>query len=155
MPLLDTDHLVEEQACKTIAQIFAEAGEQDFRDRESDAIVKLTSLHNPHIISLGGGAILRESNRKLITSSGWTAWLTASPEELAKRIAADPLTQLNRPSLSKLGVLDEISTILEKRTPYYAATANATYNTDQLLPQQLTAQVAADYEHWVRHRTDA
>ena len=152
MPLADTDNLVEELAGKTIARIFADAGELDFRDRESDAIAAVISRNVPHIVSLGGGAILREANRKLIISSGWTAWLTATPEELAKRIAGDPLTQLNRPALSQLGVLGEISTILEKRAPYYSETANAIYNTDKLSLEQLTTQVASDYEHWVRHR---
>jgi shikimate kinase len=155
MPMADTDQLVEKQACKTIAQIFAGAGESDFRDRESDAISSAANRTVPHIISLGGGAILRETNRKVIASSGWTAWLTASPEELARRIAGDPLTQVNRPALSNLGTLDEIKAILNKRLPYYSETANAIYNTDELSLEQLVAQVANDYEHWVRHRNDA
>ncbi|MCU0718565.1 MAG: shikimate kinase [Pirellula sp.] len=155
LPVVDTDELVETHACKTIAQIFSEAGESDFRNRESEAIAKVVSRNTPHIVSLGGGAILREANRTLILSSGWTAWLTASPEKLAQRIAGDPLTQQNRPALSKLGVLEEISTILEKRAPYYSATATAIYNTDEMALEQLAAQVACDYEHWVRHRSDA
>lgn len=152
MPMADTDQLVEQRASKTIAQIFADSGEDDFRERESDAIVQVIDRTAPHIVSLGGGAILRESNRKLIIASGWTAWLTASPEELAKRIAGDPLTQINRPALSKLGTLDEIQSILNKRAPYYSETANAIYNTDELSLEQLAAQVACDYEQWVRHR---
>lgn len=154
MPTADTDQLVEKQACKTIAQIFADSGEDDFRDRESDVIVQVIDRTAPHIVSLGGGAILRESNRKLIIASGWTAWLTASPEELAKRIAGDPLTQANRPALSKLGTLDEIQSILNKRSPYYSETANAIYNTDELSLEQLSARVACDYDHWVRLRSN-
>jgi shikimate kinase len=155
LPMADTDQLVEKQACKTIAQIFSDAGESDFRDLESDAIAQVVERTVPHIISLGGGAILRETNRKVIASSGWTAWLTASPEELARRIAGDPLTQVNRPALSNLGTLDEIKSILNKRLPYYSETANAIYNTDELSLEQLAAQVANDYEHWVRHRNEA
>jgi shikimate kinase len=154
MPMADTDQMVEKLACKTIAQIFADLGEADFRDRESRAIVQVIDRADPHIISLGGGAILRESNRRLIVASGWTAWLTASPEELVKRIAGDPLTKINRPALSKLGALDEIQSILNQRAPYYSATAKAIYNTDELSLEQLAAQVACDYEQWVRHRRD-
>lgn len=152
MPMADTDQLIEQRACKTIAQIFTDFGEDDFRDRESEAIVHVIERTDPHVVSLGGGAILRESNRKLIVASGWTAWLTAPPEELAKRIAGDPLTQINRPALSKLGALDEIQLILNKRAPYYSETANAIYNTVELSLEQLVAQVACDYEQWVRHR---
>jgi shikimate kinase len=152
MPLIDTDQLVEEVASMTIAQIFADGGESEFRDRETRAIETVISRSEAHIVSLGGGAILRDSNRKLIVASGWTAWLTASAEVLAKRIAGDPLTQRNRPALTKLGELDEIRAMLNLRTPYYSQTANAIYNTDTVSLEQLATQVASDYEHWVRDR---
>ncbi len=153
LPRVDTDELVEKVAGKSIAQIFADAGEADFRDRESSAIEEVVSSSEPHVISLGGGAILRDANRKRIAGSGWTAWLTASAEELAKRIAGDPLTQRNRPALTKLGELDEIRTILQERAPYYAETADAIYNTDQMALEQLAIQVVYDYERWLRDRS--
>ncbi len=109
--------MVEETTSKTIAQIFSELGENEFRDREACAVDTACRRTQPHIISLGGGAILRDANRQLIKSHGWTAWLAATPEELARRISGDPLTQRNRPALSKLGAIDEINTILQSRTP--------------------------------------
>lgn len=148
LPLVDTDHLVESMAGKTIATIFAEAGEAGFRDLESAAIESVANQTHPQIVSLGGGSILRESNRSLIAASGWTAWLTASPETLASRIAGDPATQANRPALSKLGVLAEISSILEQRQPYYSQVANSTYNTDLLSLDELVNKVARDYQQW-------
>lgn len=152
LALSDTDQLVEESANKTIAQIFQEQGEPRFRDLESEAISNVLNRNTPHVVSLGGGAILREANRRLIKESGWTAWLTASPQELARRIAGDPITNLNRPALSTLGVLEEISPLLERRKPYYSETANATYNTEEVPFEQLAERVAADYKDWLSRR---
>ena len=150
LDFVDTDQVIEKSAGKTIAQIFHENGEHYFRDLESEAVRGLVTAREPKVVSLGGGAILREENRRHIRALGWTAWLTASPEELAKRIAGDPTTNANRPALSNLGVLSEISKILEYRIPYYSETADATYNTEELRVEHLVSRIAGDYKNWLR-----
>lgn len=117
---VDTDEMIIKSAGKTIKEIFEQSGEQTFRDLETDAL-KQACLLKDHVIALGGGAILREENRKLIKESGLKRiYLRCDPAELYKRIHSDPLTAANRPSLTNLGGgIDEIRSLLVKREPLY------------------------------------
>ena len=64
---LDSDDEIQQQTGRSIANIFASEGEEGFRDLESQVVKKTASLEN-HVISLGGGAVLREENRDLISA---------------------------------------------------------------------------------------
>ena len=44
------------------------------------------------VIAAGGGAVLRESNRRRMKSAGPVIWLQATAERLSERIAADTTT---------------------------------------------------------------
>lgn len=132
----------------TIASIFEFSGESGFRDLESQTIAELSTRSEPHVIALGGGAILREANREAIRRTGWVAWLQAAPQTLANRIARDATTNARRPALSKLGVVDEIETILAQRTPLYQSVANATFVSDTVELEQLADDVYRSYLQW-------
>lgn len=140
LPFVDTDITIESNAGRSIAEIFAESGEATFRDLESSAISSSKDLA-PSVISLGGGAILREANRDWIKKLGKAIWLKASPEVLATRIAQDTTTSARRPALSKLGTLDEIVSILSIRTPLYHAAADIEIDTTDLSPLDVASKV--------------
>jgi shikimate kinase len=114
---IDADARVEKRAGKTIKQIFEDDGEAAFRDLESDVIEELVQEPNA-VLALGGGAIMREQNRRAI-AGGTVVWLTASPETIFERIAADGMTSEQRPNLTAFGGLAEITTLLSKRAPIY------------------------------------
>ena len=59
---VDIDQYIENKSGKTISEIFAESGEQYFRDLEYEAAKEL-SLKKGCIISAGGGTLLYERNR--------------------------------------------------------------------------------------------
>ena len=128
--LIDTDIAIETSEGKTIAEIFAEVGEEGFRDLESNQIANLDSLKESAIISLGGGAILRPENRRCIRNLGKTVWLQATPETIFERISNDETTQSRRPKLSNLSDSDEIRSILEMRVPWYKEVADLAVSTD-------------------------
>ncbi|HUP80715.1 MAG TPA: shikimate kinase [Pirellula sp.] len=128
--LIDTDIAIETSEGKTIAEIFAEVGEEGFRDLESNQITNLDSLKESAIISLGGGAILRPENRRCIRNLGKTVWLQATPETIFERISNDETTQSRRPKLSNLSDRDEIRSILEMRVPWYKEVADLAVSTD-------------------------
>src|SRR5262249_36412301 len=65
LPLYDTDALIVQSEARTIAQIFAEAGEERFRDLESAALQRALS-NTPCVVSTGGGIVLRPENRALL-----------------------------------------------------------------------------------------
>ncbi len=144
---IDTDMAIESFSGKTIAEIFAEVGQEGFRNLEAEQIEKLALLSESAVISLGGGAILRPENRKWICSLGSTVWLQAQPETIHRRIANDLTTQARRPKLSTLGDLEEIRTILEQRIPLYHEVADLVVSTDD----RTMNDVASLIENWYRN----
>jgi shikimate kinase len=80
-----------------------------------------------HVISLGGGAPMREENRDAIKRSGHpTIYLKCEPAVLHERITADAATAENRPALTSLGgSAEEIQQLLDVREPVYRQTMTA------------------------------
>lgn len=146
MPFHDIDDAVESNAGRSIADIFATDGEPAFRDLESQQLERLVASDTAAVIALGGGTILRASNRELIRGGGVVVWLQAAPETIQERIANDAGSHLRRPKLSKLGDLDEIRKILEHRTPWYREMASLTVETDGLNAESIADTIVT----WVR-----
>jgi shikimate kinase len=149
LPFIDTDDAIESKSGLTIAEIFALRGESSFRDLESQQLIHLESLSEPTVVSLGGGAILRDENRNRIRSLGLTVWLQASPEILYERISKDTDTATRRPKLSKLGDLEEIRSILSQRMGWYQEVANLQISTESLSTKEIATHIA----QWYRART--
>ncbi|KAM1052668.1 hypothetical protein EV1_000225 [Malus domestica] len=84
---IDSDSLVEHEVGGTsVAEIFKLYGEGFFRDKETEALRKL-SLMNRLVVSTGGGAVVRPVNWKCM-KKGISVWLDVPLEALAQRIAA-------------------------------------------------------------------
>src|SRR5438105_5004584 len=75
-PWIDADTELEQRAAKSIKQIFAEGGENAFRELESAIVAKLAAGER-QIVALGGGAVLREENRRALAGRGKVVWLRA------------------------------------------------------------------------------
>lgn len=142
IPWIDLDHAIQTESGRSIAEIFDAYGESGFRDLESRSLKKAV-IDPPHVISLGGGAILSSENRDLIKNSGRCVWLTASPETIAGRIAGDVVTTAQRPALTKLASLDEIRHLLNVREPFYREVAELTINTENQTSQEIAEQIVA------------
>ncbi|HEX6963706.1 MAG TPA: shikimate kinase [Lacipirellula sp.] len=126
---VDADVEVELRAGKSIAAIFADEGEQAFRDLESVVVAELSRMSRA-VLALGGGAVLRPENREALKPCGAIVWLRASVETLERRIASDPATAARRPNLTAVGGRAEIERLLAERTPNYAACATLEVDTD-------------------------
>jgi shikimate kinase len=136
----DVDDRIEAVAGKSIAEIFAHEGEAGFRDREAAALAELCALP-AGVIATGGGAVLREANRRLLKSAGFVAWLTGAPEVLAARLEADPATAGRRPNLTALGGRDEVRALLAAREPLYREVAHIAVATDSLSPEAVASAI--------------
>jgi shikimate kinase len=139
-PFADTDDLVVKSAGLSIADIFATHGETHFRDLESAALLAALRLED-HILSLGGGIVLRESNRLALQASPRKRiYLRCDPAVLSQRIAADPASAANRPPLTpdapSPADLTEITRLLTQREPLYHAIATAELDVTHLSPQE-------------------
>lgn len=115
MRYVDTDDIVERDSGRRISDIFAEEGEPAFRELESEAVRKVSKLHN-HIISTGGGVVLKKANVTELKRNGIVFCLTATAEEIHRRVGH----QAHRPLLQDPDPLAKIRTMLEERHPYYA-----------------------------------
>jgi shikimate kinase len=144
-PWLDADAELEGRAGKSIQQIFADSGEPAFRDLESAVVADLARLDGV-ILALGGGAVMRDENRRAIAGRGKAVWLKASPEKLHERIASDPTTGQRRPSLTGQGGLDEIRQLLARREPIYHQCADLVIDAETLAPDEIARQIAASLQ---------
>ncbi|MEO8271752.1 MAG: shikimate kinase [Aureliella sp.] len=141
LPVVDTDTLVESTAGQSIREIFAIEGEAGFRQREAVAVACVASANSPTVIALGGGAILRPENQRIIGSTGRVVWLQGSPASLLARIQADQTTAERRPRLSTHSDYDEIVEILAAREPIYRQLASLAVDTDRQTPDELVTEI--------------
>ena len=155
LPCHSSDARVAAGTGKTIRAIFAEDGEAAFRQLEHEAILQL-SQSAPSIIDLGGGAVLREDNRRLLKRTGSVVWLRAAAECLRQRIQSDPKSAEQRPSLlpgssgsrdslvadpSADPLLSEIQQVLASRYPIYNECADCVVDTDALSPLEVAERI--------------
>jgi shikimate kinase len=138
---VDADIEIERRAGKSIAQIFADEGEESFRDLESAVVAELAA-RDGLIIALGGGAILREQNRRALATRGPVIWLQASAETIHTRIATDTSTATRRPNLTSTGGLAEIQDLLARRDPIYRQCADCQIDTESKTPDQIVGELA-------------
>jgi shikimate kinase len=139
---IDSDDMIEQEAGKSIRAIFADDGEPRFRDFEEQVIRRLADRPDPAVISLGGGAILREQNRRVLKNHGTVVWLRASVAEIAKRVANDSATAERRPALTQLAERDEIAKLLEVREPLYREVADLIVGTDHRPIGEIADEIA-------------
>jgi shikimate kinase len=80
----DLDHLVEDQAGMSIAEIFATHSEAAFRAFEKETLPKL--LLPGAVVALGGGVVLDDANWRLITEKAMTVYLQVPFDVIWSRI---------------------------------------------------------------------
>ena len=117
---IDTDLFIERRYGKSIPQIFEEEGEERFRDLEVNVIKEIAKRKNA-VISCGGGVVLNPVNVERLRKKGRIVLLTASLEDIMKRISEDR----KRPLLREY----KIETLLKLREPIYFSVADFIVNT--------------------------
>ncbi len=132
---LDTDTVIEARAGKTIAEIFAEQGEEAFRQLEH-RIVKELALRDRTVISTGGGLIVDPENLASLKQHAFVVCLWASPETIWSRVK----TQTHRPLLNEPDPLEKIRHLLAERTLCYKQ-ANVLLSTELRSPREVAQQV--------------
>lgn len=94
---VDTDALIEQRQGRAISQIFAQEGEDYFRDLESAVAAEL-SREDGLVIATGGGIILREENVAALRENGFVVWLNRPAEQIFDSVsmAGRPLAQAGK-----------------------------------------------------------
>lgn len=145
---IDADAVIEEEAGRTIKQIFATEGERGFRDRERRALTELLA-RDKLVLAAGGGAILNRETRHDMQAAGPVVWLKASVATLAARIAADPTTAGRRPNLAGGGI-EEIRRLLAERERLYRECSWRSFDTDSLDVSEIVERIAVEVSDALR-----
>jgi shikimate kinase len=112
---VDADEEIERSADKSVAEIFAEHGEQYFRDGERRVIERLLK-EGPIVIATGGGAYMNATTRENIKKHGLSIWLKADLHVLMKRV----MRRDNRPLLKTADPEGTMRRLMAERYPVYA-----------------------------------
>src|SRR5271154_5223091 len=73
---VDTDELVVARAGMSISDIFARFGEPAFRAKETAALREVAARTDV-VVALGGGTLLAQENRALVSSAGTSVYFRA------------------------------------------------------------------------------
>ena len=119
----DCDHELERQTGASVNLIFDVEGEAGFRKRETALLRKLTGQNNV-LIATGGGAVVREVNRKLLVRSGLIVWLKTSVDQQLKRLSHDK----SRPLLQAPDRRERLRNLALERDSLYASVADLEFS---------------------------
>ncbi len=147
-PLTDMDHLIEETMGKKITEIFKEEGETAFRDFETLQLVEIAKrTETRHIISTGGGIVIRPDNRALLRQLGYVVWLHATEEVIYQRTARNR----DRPLLNHPDARGRIAALLADREPWYRETAHLKIDISGLEAHEIATGILESARYYFTH----
>ena len=112
---LDTDPLIEQCAGKSIPEIFANDGENTFRDLEQQVIAQV-SAHTRLVVATGGGLVMRSLNWSHL-HDGIVVWIDVPVEILCDRLKNE---SGQRPLLKIENSSQTLSNLYNQRRDRYA-----------------------------------
>jgi shikimate kinase len=147
LPRFDTDEMIAKDFGMPVARIFAQHGEEAFRDAETEMLRRLRREADSIIVT-GGGIVLRPENAALLKEIGMVVHLNADEETLFRRLTRQP----TRPLIQTENPRATMKKLLEERAPLYHSTADIAFVTSQLSPQEMATKILHKMEIW-RSRT--
>jgi 3-dehydroquinate synthetase/shikimate kinase len=115
-PFLDVDEEIERRTGSTIVELFAD-GESGFRSIEEEIVCDVLAQSEPHVLALGGGAILSKATRATLRERATTLHVPVDVDEAWRRVEGSgrPLAQGR----------ERFGELYEERQPLYAGVADA------------------------------
>ncbi|NPU92313.1 MAG: shikimate kinase AroK [Gammaproteobacteria bacterium] len=133
---VDSDHEIEARTGADIPWIFDVEGEDGFRRREEAVIDELTQRQGI-VLATGGGVVIRESNRRAISSRGVVVYLKASIDQQLARTAKDR----KRPLLQHAEPRKVLTELIKIRGPLYLEVADHVVDTDAANIKDVATQI--------------
>ena len=81
LDFIDLDHFIQGRYHKTVSELFAEYGENEFRNIERNILLEVGEFENV-VISTGGGTPCFFNNMEYMNNAGQTIYLKSSPGAL-------------------------------------------------------------------------
>lgn len=135
---LDSDEQVEQATGQSVPEILAGRGEAAFRVEEKKALAAALDTDAPVVVSVAGGAVLDEENRRRLRDAGLVVWLRADVSTLARRVgtgAGRPLLGDDPPAA--------LARLYEQRRPLYAELADHVVDVDGRDADQTVGEIVA------------
>lgn len=140
--MIDTDKWIEQKQKKTISEIFAESGEETFRDMETECLKELIKTADRQIISVGGGLPIREENHALLKELGRVFYLQVTPETVYERVKHDT----GRPLLQVEDPMERIRNLMAQRAPVYEACADVILDVSDKSFEEILEIIGREYQ---------
>lgn len=140
VPVEDTDKLIERREGRSINEIFADDGEEYFRQLETELLGELAGKNGSRIYSVGGGTPVRTENRGLLKRLGKVVYLRVSPETVYERLKNDS----TRPLLQCGDPLGRIRQLMEERREAYEACADVVIDADKLDMESILKRIVEE-----------
>ncbi|MDN8605816.1 shikimate kinase [Corynebacterium ureicelerivorans] len=134
LPIVDSDVLIEQGEGKACGEVYAELGEDAFRELEIGYVAR--ALATGGVVSLGGGSVVTEEVRALLQRHT-VVWIDVSAEEGIRRTADDN----TRPVLDGEDREQRYRELVVEREPYYREVATFRVRTDERPPQRVVAEI--------------
>jgi shikimate kinase len=134
---IDMDAHIEEKYFKSVSEIFAKLGEQEFRKLEKNCLCEIAEFENV-VISTGGGTPCFFNNMEYMNAHGLTIYLKLSAKELANRL--EHSREGKRPLLAdRKGeeLIQFISEGLAWREPFYIQAGLSVNSEDENVVSQI------------------
>ena len=115
---VDLDKYIEERYIKTVPAIFAEEGEERFREKERISLLEVSQFENV-VVGTGGGAPCFFDNMEVMNNNGVTVYIAPDTDVLATRLLK---SKTERPLIvgkSPEELISFINNALLKRAPFY------------------------------------
>ena len=149
-PLVDMDQVIENRVRKPITAIFAEDGEEAFRDMETHLLEELKDPTAPRrIISTGGGVVGRAENRALLRDLGYVVWLNAPVAVILERTGRNR----DRPLLHTEDPAARIEALMEVRRPFYQEASHLKVETAGLDCNELATGILESARYFFTHQS--
>lgn len=130
---IDTDPLIEQVAGKSIPAIFAEDGEEKFRDLEQQVLSQV-SAYTRLVVATGGGIVMRSLNWSHL-HDGIVVWIDVPIEVLYDRLKQASQT---RPLLQTADPLQRLQELYDQRRDRYAQADLSIMVTEAETPEQVS-----------------
>ena len=136
LSFLDTDHEIIRSSGYSIPDIFEKFGEEYFRELETKQLKEMYGMKN-HVISTGGGIILKKQNIELIKDLGIVIFLDISINSQINRVK----NRKNRPLINDNNLKDNLLSLKKIRDPIYKKISNYIIDVSEKERNQIVTEI--------------
>lgn len=140
-PFIDLDETIREHTGRDATELFAQIGEDGFRDLEREALRQAVLVPDA-VVACGGGIVTNDASREVLETSGDVVYLAVTADVALARVR-DQLD--GRPLLAGASPAGAAA-LLGLRERLYEEVEDFTVDTVGRTPDELAAEIAA----WVR-----